>query len=101
MDSLPTRDDFEANLNSAFVIHVSDQLAVEAKLASVTELKRSERLESFSLLFVAPRDAPNAQNLYRVDNQVLGSFDLFLVPVGMTDEGLQYEAVFNNLVSEK
>ncbi len=97
MSEIPRREDFEANVNGPFVIHFSDEVAIEAKLTEVIELKRSDKLESFSLLFVVP-DAPISQNTYRVDNAALGSLELFLVPVGQTDDGIQYEAIFNNLV---
>ena len=100
MERLPTQKDFEANLNEAFVIHFSDELAIEAKLTSIIELKRSDQLESFSLLFSVP-DAPVIQNTYLVENAALGSFNLFMVPLGQTANGVKYEAIFCNLISEE
>ncbi len=51
--------------------------------------------ESFSLLFNGPVDPPLGQRAYRFTHERVGSFDLFIVPVGATRDSCQYEAVFN------
>jgi hypothetical protein len=35
--------------------------------------------------------------VYGVEHDRLGTFDLFLVPVGADETGVSYEAVFNRL----
>jgi hypothetical protein len=35
------------------------------------------------------------QQIYQVEHPTLGSFELFLVPVGPDEQGMCYEAVFN------
>lgn len=49
---------------------------------------------SFSIVFVGPATQRLAQRTYRVEHERLGAFDLFLVPIGITEAGLRYEAVF-------
>jgi hypothetical protein len=51
--------------------------------------------ESFSLLFHGPAERPLAQRMYPCAHGALGSFDLFIVPVGRDQNGFHYEAVFN------
>jgi hypothetical protein len=35
--------------------------------------------------------------MYRMEHDVLGALDLFLVPIARDEDGFQYEAVFNRL----
>ena len=51
----------------------------------------------FSLLFQGPHDRLLPQGTYQFDHDQIGSFPLFIVPVGAAKSGLQYEAVFNRL----
>jgi len=51
--------------------------------------------ESFSLLFHGPAEPPLVQRTYPCAHAALGTFDLFIVPVGRDRHGFHYEAVFN------
>ena len=51
--------------------------------------------ESFSLLFRAPEGCALSQRRYTLAHEKLGSFELFLVPVGPSENGVRLEAVFN------
>jgi hypothetical protein len=53
--------------------------------------------ERFSLIFVGPRSPFLAQGTYEFSHPALGSFPLFIVPVGAEADQAQYEAVFNRL----
>lgn len=51
--------------------------------------------EPFSLMFRAASPVVFPQRLYRLSNPVMGTLDIFLVPVGRDREGVLYQAVFN------
>ena len=48
----------------------------------------------FSLIFLGPPQPVWMQRIYRIEHGAMGSFDLFLVPIGLRDGGMQYEAIF-------
>jgi hypothetical protein len=47
------------------------------------------------LIFTAPASHVLPQSIYRVEHAVLGELDVFLVPVGLRDSRVEYQAVFN------
>jgi hypothetical protein len=52
--------------------------------------------ERFSIIFRGPQTPMLSQGMYRVEHETLGVIeDLFIVPVGISQEGLFYEAVFS------
>lgn len=52
-------------------------------------------MERFSLYFAGPREPYLPQQVYRMEHELMGAFDIFLVPVSQNDNGFRYEAVFN------
>ena len=54
--------------------------------------------ESFSLVFHGPEKPLLPQGTRRFEHDHLGSFDLFIVPIGQEAGLTKYEAVFNRLV---
>ena len=48
----------------------------------------------FSILFTGSLDPLLPQKTYSFQHEELGSFDLFIVPVGQDEAGTHYEAVF-------
>ena len=48
----------------------------------------------FALLFRGPQAALLPQQIYAVEHDQLGAFDLFIVPVGPDAAGMRYEAIF-------
>ena len=52
---------------------------------------------NFSLLFRGPLQPLLPQQIYPVEHDRLGRFDLFIVPVKRDAQGLYYEAVFNRV----
>lgn len=48
----------------------------------------------FSLVFLAPPGPVLPQRIYGLEHDDLGSFELFLVPIGADRQGVRYEAVF-------
>lgn len=92
-----TRDQFADNLNTDFKMFFADDVSADVKLVEVTELSRRPRNESFSLIFLAPVDAPVLNQMFRMEHPSLGSFELFMGPVSQNESGIRYEAVFNRL----
>ena len=92
-----TRDEFAGQLNSVFSVFFTPAKPREAELVNVGELNRRAFQESFSIVFHVPTDVYYEQNVYKVAHPVLGSFELFLVPVKQTVNGINYEAVFSRL----
>jgi len=66
---------------------------IEIKSLASSALKKGQ-VEPFSLIFETAGDLVYEQNTYRVKNQDLDEFDLFLVPVGADENGVRYEAIF-------
>ena len=96
---------FTSQLNTKFQIHHEATKVTEVKLIEVTDL-RAEHFkrgageadkECFSIVFLGPRRTPLQQNTYAMDHHELGRFDVLLVPIGKSNQGLYYEAVFNRL----
>ena len=48
----------------------------------------------FSIVFRGPLEPVLPQRIYRLRHDTLGSFELFIVPIGPDEAGMQYEAVF-------
>jgi hypothetical protein len=49
----------------------------------------------FSIVFRGPLEPVLPQRIYTFRNERLGSFELFIVPIGRDDGGMRYEAVFS------
>jgi hypothetical protein len=94
MDNLPHAT-FTENLNSDFSILLDETTTVQLVLVEVSDLRERDRYQAFSILFRGPRESMVPQGLYKIEHGRMGSFDIFLVPVGVGEEGYQYEAVFN------
>jgi hypothetical protein len=90
-----------ANLNSKrFADYLHTRFAVEDASLELLEVKEgnySPELEHFAILFRGPLAPFLPQRTYRVEHEKLGSLDIFLVPLGPDEEGMQYEAVFNRI----
>ena len=52
------------------------------------------RRTPFSIVFRGPRTPLLPQRIYPMEHDAIGTFDLFLVPIGPDQEGMRYEAVF-------
>ena len=64
---------------------------------SVSELEQSPRQEQFAIVFRGPNQVFLGQGTQQMDNEDIGHFDIFLVPISQDDQGYYYEAVFNKL----
>lgn len=96
-----TRDLLAEQLNSVFRLQHDQYGEIQLVLAEVSELKQFRNQQSFSLFFRGPNDQPLPQKMYRMSHAVLGEADLFIVPIGSDQQGLEYQAVFNRLLKPK
>jgi hypothetical protein len=103
-----TTETFAGRVGESFRILRDGQPPVDAALAEVTVLGESVtgasvrgdgggRAQAFSLVFLAPHGAAVLpQQIYRVEHDAIGAFELFLVPIGPdpATRAMRYEAVF-------
>lgn len=94
------KETFEEQLNTPFLIVHQDLAPISLELTSVEGKGVQGMQEQFSLLFRGPLEAPLEQGLHPFEHVQLGQFELFIVPVARTDEGFEYEAIFNRLLDE-
>ena len=93
-----TREDFAKHLNQSFTLrHDAGDLALElieaAPIETTAKLAEGRRAQ-FSLVFRGPKERPFGQMTYQIEHEVMGSLDLFMVPLGPDDQGMLYEVVF-------
>ncbi|HKO59362.1 MAG TPA: hypothetical protein VJ276_26075 [Thermoanaerobaculia bacterium] len=94
-----TYDNVLPHVGSTFRIDFPER-PVELKLTRVDHLREkhtSKRLfrDSFALVFTGPADVMLQQGMYPMHHPTLGGeLQIFIVPVGRDEEGVQYEAVF-------
>lgn len=74
---------------------------IELELFKITERRGNARQEYFSLFFRGASEFVLSQKIYAMRHEKLGEGELFLVPVGSTDQGVEYEAAFNRLIEDK
>jgi hypothetical protein len=91
-----TIDDFKPHVGSSFRV---TEPAVELRLERVAAVMESERArlkrQAFSLYFRGPAEPLMPQRIYRLNHKSFSEpLEIFLVPVGRTSEGVEYEAVF-------
>ncbi len=92
---------FAPHLRGTFRIYVDATRSLDVILIEATDLssesggKAAGRGRPFSIVFRGPRDILLPQQIYRVEHDDIGTFDLFLVPIGPDQDGQRYEAVFN------
>lgn len=95
-----TREALVARLPAPFLFRDAAGNSLTAELVELREGPPSPQLEHFTLLFRGPGDRAMAQGTYRVEHELTGAFDLFIVPCRRDREGrhLYYDAVFNRLL---
>lgn len=103
VDELP-RMAFSGAVGTDFDVHVGALETSTLRLQSVSDLvlpvgapAPAPGKEGFSLLFTGPSKSSFPQGTYTIDHSKLGSFALFLVPLGPKGSTTSYEAVINRL----
>src|SRR5256885_4815706 len=94
-----TKATFASYINSVFVFRAPGvRRDIEVTLMQVSDMTAAPGGECFSLLFRGGGGPALRQNTYTVEHPALGTFKLFLVPVGTDDNGAQgYLATINRL----
>jgi hypothetical protein len=92
-----TEEEFSKHVNTKF--RVTSQEAIELELTEVkgysAKPNEQDGLERFSAFFHGPTDRYLPQRSYTIEHDVMGSFELFLVPIARDEKSFRYEAVFN------
>jgi hypothetical protein len=88
---------FSAHIHSRFNARIDASTSVPLTLESVDERPTPPKFECFSLTFKGPESPQLDQALRELEHEVLGTFSLFLVPVGKEGANILYEAVFNRV----
>lgn len=94
---LASRDVFAGQVNSKFQVNVGAE-RFETVLTGVSDLKTTPAQESFSLIFQMPENFPAEQGIYRFENTEIGNHEIFVVPIGKTSDGFEFQAVYNLLL---
>jgi hypothetical protein len=82
-------------VGSVFKIRREGASTLSVKLVSATRLQGVG--ESFSLIFRGHGNAKLGQQIYTLEHSSLGSFPLFLVPVGPAIKGQDFQAIVNRI----
>lgn len=93
-----SRDSFAECLETIFRVSPAPTGHIELTLTQVSPLITTPGQETFSLLFHGPAAYPLHQGIYAFEHDRLARQEIFIVPVGRDQEGMQYEAIFNRLV---
>ncbi|HET9222192.1 MAG TPA: hypothetical protein VFO07_06800 [Roseiflexaceae bacterium] len=102
-----TNESFTPHVGTQFRFRIDAETWVTTELIEATERRSSVARaawaapanplrEPFSIVFRGPQSPLLRQGMYRVEHDTLGVIeDLFIVPVGVSREGIFYEAVFS------
>jgi hypothetical protein len=87
---------FHVQLDSSDVVAMQLAQVRDLGVSQVTDKRTGADMEhSFSVLFRGPADRPLGQGTYQLSHGRIGSFPLFIVPMGPADGDRYYEAIFN------
>ncbi|HEX2209924.1 MAG TPA: hypothetical protein VHG93_19775 [Longimicrobium sp.] len=93
-----TIETFQPRLGEIFHIVVDDGTRLPTKLTEVFPWGEGAAAgrdrHPFSLIFHTVPEAVYEQKMYRVENENMEPFELFLAPIGPDERGMRYEAVF-------
>ena len=99
MPAVLTKAEFSRHLNTTFHLMLEPERQVDLELTEVKGYLGGPRdqtgMERFSLFFAGPGDVKLEQSTYRLQHDGMGEFEIFLVPIGRSEHGFRYEAVFN------
>jgi len=97
MKKILNKSDFDPYLNSKFEISHKETGSINAELVKIESWDK-DITEGFSLLFKGPKDNIMPHDILRLKHNKIGDFDLFMGPVVYPEQdGIYYEAIFNNL----
>lgn len=97
MEASLTHEEFSKHANTKFQVQLDQHPPVDLDLIEVSELKVYPQQEEFTILFRGPLEAFLDQGARFLRHDLMGEFELFIVPVKQDAEGFYYEAVFNRI----
>jgi hypothetical protein len=92
----PTLDRFTPHVDTIFRAK-TDAGTIELLLEHAIGYDTGDHLAPrapFSLTFRGPRQPVFPQQIFHLDHDAMGALDVFLVPIGVEESGVLYEAVF-------
>ena len=93
-----TIDTFKPRVGELFRVIVDEKWELRTQLTEVStwgdETAAGRARVPFTLVFHGPREAHIPQAIYRVENENMDPFEVFLVPTAPDAQGSRYEAVF-------
>jgi len=92
-----TKDTFSPHIGELFQVSVDPATSLQLELCEVIgrgSEKEIGKREPFSLIFQGPAEPVFPQSIYVMEHGAIGTFSLFLVPIGPKGKGMLYEAVF-------
>lgn len=100
---LPQYNMFLQCINSAFKVQINTGVDIALNLRTVTTIDEvpsetdQQNPRAFSLVFEGALENFLPQAMYQFSQPDLGEFELFIVPIGPTQDGshMRYEAIFN------
>ena len=97
MPATLTEEEFSKHLNTQFRVKSDPSLELELDQVKgyLSGENEQQGMERFSAFFRGPSDHMLPQNVYSLEHDRMGAFELFLVPVAKDEKGFRYEAVFN------
>ena len=98
-----TIDTFMPLVDQVFRLHLEGAEPIEMTLTRATEIpvsgwrpeEAAEHRKPFSLEFLGPPQFVLPQAIYRFEHGGLETFEIFIVPIGRSAQGVSYEAVFS------
>ena len=96
MEAALTYENFTKNLNTEYQVDREGE-QIRLVLIEISDLKKTERQEEFSIVFQGPLGHLLPQAIHQFRHSNMGDFPLFIVPIGKGEGGYRYEAVFNRL----
>jgi len=92
-----THETFTKCLNQKCQVHHQhgnlEMELIECRKLGARGRNESQR-EPFALLFRGPKGPILSQQTYQFDFEHLGTLEIFIVPIGPDESGVQYEAIF-------
>jgi hypothetical protein len=87
---------FEPLVGESFVLRAADG-HIEAQLTEATALPAPAGVARtpFSLVWRGPLDPPLAQGMHAVEHHDIGTELMFIVPIGRSTGGHDYQAIFS------
>ena len=92
-----TSESFSKNLNTSFEIQVSALNTQELELIEISKKRVHRGTESFDVLFRGSKENQFTQGTYLINHARMGSFPVFVVPVGNGKNGVFYQAIFSRM----